>query len=182
MVVKLAFGFYCFLIGLDICNRISKEQFLRMLRIVSWVTLLAILVKGAWYFPELRAPPTREGWKPEIPLFFAGGVNIEASMMVLASAFFVGRRSYYAFLFGALIVSVMYFQSRGHGGLHGKYSIGAVQPATAFHFSNLCCALGTGRGPDVGLLGRKQLLPRSDEKHRLRFILVNPPVYAIRCL
>ena len=55
MVVKLAFGFYCFLIGLDICNRISKEQFLRMLRIVSWVTLLAILVKGAWYFPELRA-------------------------------------------------------------------------------------------------------------------------------
>lgn len=106
--LKFIFAAYCLLLGYDISIRVTKRQFLSMLRAISWVTLIAILIKGIIYYPELTAPPTREGWKPEIPLFFSGGVNIESSMMVMASAFFAHRRSFYLFITAALVISVIY--------------------------------------------------------------------------
>ncbi|WP_430452904.1 O-antigen ligase family protein [Rhodopirellula europaea] len=108
VVLKFAFAFYSLLLGYDLANRIPKDQFVRMVRVVSWVTLIAILVKAQLYMSELRAPPTREGWKPDIPLFFAGGVNIESSMMVMAACLFVGRKSFFPFILGAGVVSVLY--------------------------------------------------------------------------
>ena len=112
VLFKLIFGVYCLFLGYDISIRVPKEKFLSALRVISWITLAAILIKAYLYLPELRSEPTRDGWKPEIPLFFHGGVNIEATMMVLASLFFAGRKDYFPFLAGALVVSVLYL-SRG---------------------------------------------------------------------
>ena len=127
-ILKLGFAAACFLVGLDISQRMTRERFLTAVRIVSWLTLIAIIVKGFLYYAELRAPPTRDGWKPDIPLFFSGGVNIEASMMVLASAFFVGRRSFLPFLAGALFISVMYLSRAATIGCAVPFLVAFVNP------------------------------------------------------
>lgn len=86
----------------------ARSYFFRGLRIAGAILIALVLVKFAVFSNELLAAPTRAGWKPNVPVFFEGGVNIEASMVVLFVPFFRGRRGAYLVTAAALVIAGLY--------------------------------------------------------------------------
>lgn len=106
--LKFATAAVTYYVAYQIGASVPSADLHRALRLLTGLSLVVCLIKAGLYFDELRDEPTREGWKPDIPLLFPGGVNIEATLLALGAAFHIGRRTFAPYWLGAAVISVLY--------------------------------------------------------------------------
>jgi len=104
LLLNYAFAFYLFLLGLSF----ARGRVLSGLRIAALAVLTLVLLKNCFYAEALQAYLANPEAHPELPWFFGGGPNLEASWLVMHGALFLGTPLFWPYWLLALGIAALY--------------------------------------------------------------------------
>lgn len=96
------------LIGGSLGGLIGERRALRALRIVSLVLLLAVIAKDILYANTFIAFLVNPNGHPDIPTFYTGGPNLEATWVSMAGFFFIGTPLCVPYVLASLGLGAVY--------------------------------------------------------------------------
>ena len=111
--IKLFIALYAALIGASIGRIAGPGTVLRAARAASVVFLIAVTIKNAQHVPDFIAYLARPFGHPEGPSLAGGGLNLEATLLALASIFLIGTALFVPFVLTAAATSALYASRAG---------------------------------------------------------------------
>lgn len=108
MVLNYAFAGALMLLTVNLGRGITEASWLRVLRSVSSVVYLAVIAKSLLYWEAIARFLAAPFGHPALPMFYAGGPNLEATWLSLSSVFFLRTRLFYPVLALAFVISALY--------------------------------------------------------------------------
>lgn len=150
LLVNLLFCGYTVVIGAMLGLVLGKERALAAVRFTAATLLVAVLIKGVLYFRVFVAFFAAPFNHPQIPFFYGGGPNLEATWVALAGALFVGTRLFLPYSITSLAIAVLYasragvvvaFLVLGGGGLYYLFSLKLTPAVRVLIIGTLCAGV-----------------------------------------
>ena len=107
-LVKFIFSAYCLLLGFYFQKKLGYFSCLKIFRIISFIMIVAVLIKVAIYWSAFFEGVVGRQWKPQILLYYGGGPNLESTFIALSSLFFLRTKFYYYMVSATLLISILY--------------------------------------------------------------------------
>lgn len=108
LIINYIFSFFTFCIILNCYHHIPVERILQTLRITSLIIISIVSIKDIFYLNELISFIINPNGHPMIYYLYGGGPNLEATWVMLSSAFFLGHRLFYPYIIWALVLATLY--------------------------------------------------------------------------
>lgn len=100
-------GFYYLILFVTLGSKIEEAKWLEMIKKVSWIVLIAVLIKLAINIDTIIQFIKHPSNHPIIDSFFGGGVNLEATWVALLGfSFYKDKKGYVYWLFSMLIAAL----------------------------------------------------------------------------
>ena len=148
LLVNLLFCGYTVVIGAMLGRVLGSERALAAVRFAAAALLAAVLIKALLYFRVFVAFFAAPINHPQIPFFYGGGPNLEATWVALAGALFVGTRFFFPYSLASFVVATLYasragvvvaFLVLGGGGLYYLFNL-KITPAVRVLIIAVLCA------------------------------------------
>jgi O-antigen ligase len=148
LLVNLLFCGYTVVIGAMLGRVLGSQRALAAVRFAAAALLAAVLIKALLYFRVFVAFFAAPINHPQIPFFYGGGPNLEATWVALAGALFVGTRFFFPYSLSSLAISMLYasragvvvaFLVLGGGGLYYLFNL-KITPAVRVLIIGALCA------------------------------------------
>ncbi|HEX7978924.1 MAG TPA: O-antigen ligase family protein [Gemmatimonadaceae bacterium] len=107
-IANMIFAGYAATVGGTIGLMAGPATTLRALRWVSVAVLLAVLVKGVIFLPDILRFLAAPYGHPTLPTFYGGGPNVEATWVAMSGVFLIGSRLFIPYMIGSAGLSVAY--------------------------------------------------------------------------
>lgn len=113
LLLNLLFCGYTVVVGAMLGRVLGTERMLAAIRFVAVALLVAVLVKAALHFRVFLVFLAAPSHHPQIPFFYGGGPNLEATWITLAGALFVGTRMLIPYSVASLAIAMLYASRAG---------------------------------------------------------------------
>jgi O-antigen ligase len=107
-IANYVFAGYAATVGGTLGLMAGPAATLRALRWTSALVLLAVLVKGVIFLPDILRFLAAPWGHPTLPTFYGGGPNIESTWVAMGGVFLIGSRLFIPYMIGSAGVSVAY--------------------------------------------------------------------------
>lgn len=108
LIINYLFAFYICFIALNIGRLLDYVTIIRILRAATLVVYSAVFIKTIFVWDRIAAFLSSPWGHPDVPLFYGGGTNLEASWLAISSVLFMRTRLYYPLVGFSLILSALY--------------------------------------------------------------------------